>query len=189
MKKLIAVFFVVAIALTCVLSVAAAGSINSNEQAVLNELGKSVTVNGGTYKISSNYINAAKNYFLTIDMTKSESEAVISYIKEAFDVIKNSGYKATETELNLVDLELDDKQALLAAGIEAAEAIGLTLEYDATSEKVVITDEDDQVIFEDDPVIKKTGADVSVPVVAVIVVVLTVVAAGAVVVTKKVRQF
>lgn len=189
MKKVLAIVFVAILALTCVISVAAAGSINANEQKVLDALGKTAKVSGATFKIPSQYINQAKNYFLTVDLTKEEADTIIAKINAAIAAIEKAKVSVSGSELDLHDLDRETRATIFANATEACEAIGLRLVYDGTDNAVVITNEAGEAVFEDEAVIKKTGSEVNVTVAALIVVVLTVVAAAGVVVTKKAQLF
>lgn len=191
MKKILVIAFVVVLALACTVSAYAAGSLNSDEKRVIAALEQTVKVGDATFKLPASYINQAKNYLLgaDVDLTKAQADAIIGYINDGIAAIKADKTKVSGSELDLHDLAKETRAKLLEAGINACEEIGLELDYDAVDNVVVIKDEAGRTVFDDEAIIKKTGADVSVPAIAIAVVLLTVLSAGAIVVTKKSQLF
>ena len=191
MKKILVIAFVVVLALACTVSAFAAGSLNANEKKVISALERTVKIGDASFKLPASYVNQAKNYFLgsDVDLTADEADAIIGYIDDAIAALKAEKPKTTAAELDLADLSASCKAKLLEAGQNACEEIGLELEYDAVANEVTIKDDAGKTVFNDEPIIKKTGADVSVPAIAIAVVLLTVLSAGAIVVTKKSQLF
>ncbi len=191
MKKILVIAFVVVLALACSVSAFAAGSLNANEKKVIAALEQTVKIGDASFKLPASYINQAKNYFLSsdVDLTAEEADAIIGHINDAIAALKAEKPKAAGKELDLSDLSDATKRKLLEAGQKACEVIGLELDYDAVNNVVTIKDANGRVVFSDEAIIKKTGADVSVPAIAIAVVLLTVLSAGAIVVTKKSQLF
>ena len=157
MKKIICGLAAAVMLTVCALPVFAAG-INSHEKAVLDELRAGATVDGIHYNIPSQYINQAENWLnSSYDMTEEQANEVLSYIREAREIVVASGAKdfdqmSTATRQKLLDL----------AQKAAADANGTT-------------------VFKADAVIKTTGgqaADATNVVILALVVVGTIAAAG-----------
>lgn len=187
MKKVFVIAIVLVLAFACVVPVVAAGAINTYEQNVLDTLGKTAKVGNATYKLPSKYINAAKNYFLTIDMTKAQSEKIIEIINKMIALLESQNFEGTEFDLS--DLDYATKLKLLNFGNEATEEVGVELTYVSADGVARFTNTAGEVVFENEPVIRTTGSDMNTSAVAVVVVVMTVCAAAAVVISKKAQLF
>lgn len=164
MKKLSTMIIAVILVAVSAVSVFAAG-INSNEQAVLDELKTSVTMKGGEMIIPAEYVNQAENYFNTIEMTAEQSADIIAIIKDGKSFLEKSGAS------NIADLSFAQKQTLLSYGEKAVAVLGMTMSYDKTSKSLTISAPDGSVAFTavpkltasgqitNDDVIKTTGAN------------------------------
>lgn len=164
MKKLSTMIIAVILVAVSAVSVFAAG-INSNEQAVLDELKTSVTMKGGEMTIPAEYVNQAENYFNTIEMTAEQSADIIAIIKDGKSFLEKSGTS------NIADLSFAQKQTLLSYGEKAVAVLGMTMSYDKTSKSLTISAPDGSVAFTavpkltasgqitNDDVIKTTGAN------------------------------
>ena len=163
MKKLSAIFIALVLAATTAVTAFAAG-INSNEQAVLDELKTSVTMKDGEMYIPTEYVNQAENYYNTIDMTAEEKDAIIAILKDGENFLEKSGAS------NISDLTFDQKKELLAYGEKVVAIIDMTMSYDKVTRKLTIYDPDGNVAFSavphltsdgkvDENPIKTTGAD------------------------------
>ena len=82
MKKLSAILVALILAATTAVTAFAAG-INSNEQAVLDELKTSVTMKDGEMYIPTEYVNQAENYFNVIEMTAEEKDEILAITKDS----------------------------------------------------------------------------------------------------------
>ena len=163
MKKLSAIFIALVLAATTAVTAFAAG-INSNEQAVLDELKTSVTMKDGEMYIPTEYVNQAENYYNTIDMTAEEKDEIIAILKDGENFLEKSGAS------NISDLTFDQKKELLAYGEKVVAIIDMTMSYDKVTRKLTIYDPDGNVAFSavphltsdgkvDENPIKTTGAD------------------------------
>ena len=163
MKKLSAIFIALVLAATTAVTAFAAG-INSNEQAVLDELKTSVTMKNGEMCIPTEYVNQAENYFNTIDVTAEEKDQMLAIIKDGKSFLEKSGAS------NIKDLTFDQKKELLAYGEKVVAIIDMTMSYDKVTRKLTIYDPDGNVAFSavphltsdgkvDENPIKTTGAD------------------------------
>ena len=150
MKRLSAILVALVLAATTAVTAFAAG-INSNEQAVLDELKTSVTMSGGEMLIPTEYVNQAENYFNTIDLTAEEKDDILAVIKEGKSFLENSG------AANIKDLTLAQKQELLDYGKKVVGVIDMTMTYDKVTQKLSIYDTDGNVVFSAVPYLTKDG--------------------------------
>ena len=190
MKKILVIAFVVVLALACTVTAFAAGSLDANEKKIIEALEQTVKVGDNTFKIPASYINQAKNYFLrsNVGISDDEAKAILGSIDKAIAVLKAEKPSVSGKELDLHDLSADAREDILTYATAAAAVANLQLTYNAV-ENIVVIEDAAGVVFNDEPVIKTTGADVSVPAIAIAVVLLTVLSAGAIVVTKKSQLF
>ena len=191
MKKLLAVFFaLLLIAIPCCVGASAAGAINANEQKVLDTLDQYVQLGKTKYHIPDEYIAQAKNHFLTVDVSETQANKIIGFINDGIAILKKDARPDEEFHMSI--LPAADKQAILKAGQDACAVIDLTLTYDAATEKVVITKTDAATgtptqVFNSEPIIKTTGAEVNA--IVIVSAALAVVMVAAFVISKKVKLF
>lgn len=191
MKKLLAIFFaVLLIAVPCCVGASAAGAINADEQRILDTLDQYVQLGKTNYHIPDEYIAQAKNHFLTIDITKTQADEIIGYINEGAELLKKDA--TPDEEFHMEVLPAADKEKILKLGQDACAVVDLTLTYDAADEHVVITKIDAATsapveVFNSEPIIKTTGAEVNVIVITAAA--LAVIMVAAFVVSKKVKLF
>lgn len=140
MKKLSAIFVALLLVAATAVTAFAAG-INSSEQAVLNKLNGTVTMQGNEMRISQEFVNQAENYFNTIEMTEQESKDIIAIIDEGNSFLVNSGAS------DFKSLSYDQKQVLLGYGQKAVGVIGMTMSYDSTTRTITVTDPNGNVAF------------------------------------------
>lgn len=140
MKKFTAAFTAVLLVIASAITVFAAG-INTNEQAILDELKTTVSMQGSTLSVPSSYINQAEAYFNTVDVTKAQADEIIAVIKEGKTYLEQSGAS------NILDLTFDQKQVLLGYGQKAVGVLGMTMSYDKSAKTVTITSADGTVAF------------------------------------------
>ena len=150
MKRLSAILVALVLAATTAVTAFAAG-INSNEQAVLDELKTSVTMSGGEMIIPTEFVNQVENHFNTIDLTAEEKDDILAIIKEGKTFLANSG------AANIKDLTLAQKQELLEYGEKVVGAIGMTMSYDKSTGKLSIYDPDGNVVFSAVPYLTQDG--------------------------------
>ena len=116
MKKLSAILVALILVAATAVTAFAAG-INSSEQAVLDKLNSTVTMQGNEMRISQEFVNQAENYFNTIEMTEQESKDIIAIIDEGNSFLVNSGAS------DFKSLSYDQKQVLLGYGQKAVGVI------------------------------------------------------------------
>lgn len=140
MKKISALVIAMVISAMATVSASAAG-INDAEQAVIDELKTSVTMQGTEMVYSDDYVNQVKNYFNTIEVTDSESKDMISAIQEGKNYMENSGAK------NVMDMTYAQKEAVLGYGKKAVGVIGMTMSFDKTTKELTIKAPNGDVVF------------------------------------------
>ena len=64
----------------CAFSVSAEGTINASEQAILEKIQMVYTVGDREYTVPTEYVNQARNFFLTVSVTEAQSDEIIGYI-------------------------------------------------------------------------------------------------------------
>jgi hypothetical protein len=154
MKKITSIF--VALMLVAVTAVTAfAAGINSSEQAVLDELNTTISMQGSDMRIPTEFVNQAESYFNTIELTADESSQIIAIIKEGESFLSNSG------AANIADLSYEQKQELLAYGQKAVAVIGMTMTYDNTSKTLYIYDASGATAFAATPTLTPVSGSAS----------------------------
>lgn len=153
-KKMIKKIFAVATAavMTFAMSVSAfaAGSIDANEQKILDEL--------NAKKVPAEYVTQAKNYFEKDDVTVTadQATAIIANIDDAAQIAKSAGIK-TKADLDKASAATID--SIVAKASAAAKVINLTVSYDAKKGVATIKDTKGNVVATTNVGTKKTGAD------------------------------
>lgn len=152
MKKFASV--IVALMLVAVTAVTAfAAGINSNEQAVLDELKTTVQMKDGTMKIPDEFVNQAENYFNTIEMTEQESKDIIAILKEGEAFITGTG------AANIPDMTYEQKRTLLEYGKKVVAVINMTMTYDNAKKMLYIYDPAGTTVFEAAPVLNPVSGN------------------------------
>ncbi len=191
MKKVIAILFTLVVMIVpCAIGASATEAINSNEQKVLDFLDQNVKLGTTTYHIPDEYINQAKNYFLTIEMTEKESNDIIAELQKGVNILKAAALPDKEFHMSV--LPHSAKVAVLEAGKAACAVIDLTLVYNTSTEKVTITKSDStggQIVFDSAPIVKVTGSDMNLTAIAITVCSLIAVSAVTLIISKKVKLF
>lgn len=191
MKKIVTLLLAVLILIIpCAIGASAAGAINAAEQKILDKLDETFKIGKTEYHISDEYINQAKNYFLTADITDTAATTVIAKIDEGVKLVQAETLPDEEFHMEVLPTEV--KEDVLAAGEAACAAANLTLTYNATSKKVEITKVAGNapvVVFTAEPVVKATGAEADFTAVIATVSVCVLVLVASFAVSKKVKLF
>lgn len=173
MKKIFAILVIAFVVSMSVISVFAGETINENEQKILDALSSEVDLGNSTYAFPIEYINQAKNYFLTVDVDEEAGKAVVSEIEGAFAYLHStvsfpdeSGRKQVDVfDLSALDHETKSELALYVE--RAAYALDLTLTYNSDTNIISFEDADGITVFENTAIIKKTGSAYSIiPIIA-----------------------
>ena len=163
MKKFIALLFALALVAMLPLTAFAATGINEYEQAVLDKLQTTVDLGAkGSYKVPQSYINTAKNFFAgDCDMTAIEAGAIIGYINEGIEIIKDESKKVSGSTFDLKKLSESARAEILALGQDACSEVDLRLTYNKG--KVTITEANSNTpVFDNAAIIKSTGSAITV---------------------------
>lgn len=156
----------------------AAGSINADEQRIIDKLNETVEVCGKSVTTATPYMNQAKAYLVRdgIDVTAAQADEIIGYINECQALAKTS---SVVKENGAFTKEINEK--ILALGTKAAAV--LDCKVITKGNVVYIYSPSGELIFEQTPAVKFTGMNTTALYVVIAVAVLAVL--GAVVVTKK----
>ena len=198
MKKVLAVLFSALLIFSVfAFSASAAGTLGTNEQKVLDFLSSKEIYKVGdkdfTFQIPANYVNQAKAFFAGNegDITAAQAEAIIDFVKEGEALVKTTleddAAYLKGTTVDFVHFPTETRRAILEKGQKACEVVDLSLVFDG--EHVVITDAEGAARFDDDAIIKTTGANVNFTALIVVCGAFLVVVAGALGVAKKARLF
>lgn len=149
-KKLFKVMVTTGMMFAMSVNAFAAGSIDANEQAILDEL--------NSKKVPAEYVSQAKNYFEKdgVSVTKEQADTVIVNIDEAAAIAKKAGIKSKE-DLSKADASVID--SIVAKAQTAGKAVNLTVSYNAKTGTATVKDSAGKVVATTDIGTKKTGAD------------------------------
>lgn len=149
-KKIFAVATAAVMTFAMSVSAFAAGTIDANEQKILDEL--------NAKKVPAEYVTQAKNYFEKDDVTVTADQAtqIIANIDDAANIAKSAGIK-TKADLDKASAATID--AIVAKASAAAKVINLTVSYDAKKGVATIKDAKGNVVATTNVGTKKTGAD------------------------------
>lgn len=149
-KKIMAVVATATMTLAMSLSAFAAGTIDANEQAILNEL--------NAKKVPAEYVSQARNYFEQdgIEVTADQAKVIIADIDDAAEIAKSAGIK-TKADLQKASAATID--AIVAKASDAAKVVNLTVSYDSKTGVATIKDANGKVVATSNVGTKTTGAD------------------------------
>ncbi len=153
--KFISVF--VLVILVSAISVNAEGGINANEQAILEKIQTIYRVGEKEYTVPEEYFNQARNFFLTTNLSKAESDEIISYIDEGLELLESQVERFDSANVNFEKFDSSVKAKILDLGQKAAAVIDLKLVY--VGGNVTITDTAGKTVFSGTAVIKVTGVN------------------------------
>lgn len=162
-----------------------AAGLNDYEQKLMDKLSAGVDINGTQVYLPAEYVNQAKNYFLSShDMTELEYNEIVGYVDDAIALVKENAPAGT---FSFQALSSDVKNQLLSYGQKAAAVVELTLSYNGKNVKIV--DKNNTVVFEDAPAVKTTGAEANFTMLWVVAGSFAVLLIAAVAVSKKAALF
>lgn len=191
MKKIITLLLAVLLLIVpCAIGASAAGAINAAEQKILDKLDETFKIGKTEYHISDEYINQAKNYFLTADLSDTVATAVIAEIDKGVKLVQAETLPDEEFHMEILPTEV--KEDILATGQAACAAAGLTLTYNANTTKVEITKVENNapvIVFTAEPIVKATGAEADFTAIIATVSVCVLVLVASFAVSKKVKLF
>lgn len=143
--------------LLCALTVNAQGGINANEQAVMEKIQMVYKVGEKEYTLPAEYVNQARNFFLTIDLTREQSDEILGYINSGLELVDSQVDKFGSSKVEFDKFEPSVKAQILDLGQKATEVVNLKLVYNNSN--VTIADEDGKTVFTGAAVIKVTGSN------------------------------
>lgn len=159
-----------------------AAVVNEVEQKIVDSLKEKVKVDDVHFEIPENYINMAISYMKTVDISKRQADVVLEKVEASKKLVQQDHIHAVE---ELSALPQAEKEKLLQYGQEASEAVNNILTYDGENVKIVAKDEPEKELFNDEPVIKITGAEADFTVIVLSVAGLVALLAASVVVASK----
>lgn len=159
-----------------------AAVVNEVEQKIVDSLKEKVKVDDVYFEIPENYINMAISYMKTVDISKRQADVVLEKVEASKKLVQQDHIHAVE---ELSALPQAEKEKLLQYGQEASEAVNNVLTYDGENVKIVAKDEPEKELFNDEPVIKITGAEADFTVIVLSVAGLVALLAASVVVASK----
>ncbi len=177
-KKIIATAAAGVMTLAMTITAFAAGTIDANEQAVLDKL--------NAKKVPSEYVTQARNYFEKdeVSLTAEQATTISANVDDAAAIAKAAGIK---TKDDLQKASTETINSIVAKAQSAASVVDLKVTYDAKSGVAsVVTADGKSTVFTTNVGTKKTGAD-SMSTVAVISVLGLAVASLAVVSKKNAK--
>lgn len=172
-KKLLAVSVSAVMMLAMSVSAFAAGSVNTSEQKILDEL--------NAKNVPAKYVSQAKNYVEKdgVDITEAQAKEIIAHIDAADKILSDAGITVADLKKDRATLEKVVEEAK-----KAAQVLNLILTFNYTTYEVTVVDASGKTVAViNSTTTKTTGAD-SMSTVAVVSVLGLAVATLAVV-TKK----
>lgn len=133
MKKIVSgLIALIAVVLFVGPSAHADGAITADEQRILSELDKGVTVGGKTFNIGASERAQAENFLKQNDVSADKVNGVVAQIQKARSLVESSGLDVsniTSIEALIKALPLSTKNQLKDIITEAANILGLTITF------------------------------------------------------------
>ncbi len=140
----------------CAFSVSAEGTINASEQVILEKIQMVYKVGNKEYTVPAEYVNQARNFFLTVSVSEAQSDEILGYIENGLEILNVQVQKFGAGEVNFERFDSSAKTEILTLGQKAAQVVNLKLIYSDGS--VSITDSAGKPVFSGSAIIKVTGA-------------------------------
>lgn len=133
MKKIVSgLIALIAVVLFVGPSAHADGAITADEQRILSELDKGVTVGGKTFNIGASERAQAENFLKQNDVSADKVNGVVAKIQKARSLVESSGLDVSNIssiEALIKALPLSTKNQLKDIITEAANILGLTITF------------------------------------------------------------
>ena len=133
MKKIVSgLIALIAVILFVGPSAHADGAITADEQRILSELDKGVTVGGKTFNIGASEREQAENFLKQNDVSADKVNGVVAQIQKARSLVESSGLDVSNInsiEALIKALPLSTKNELKNIITEAANILGLTITF------------------------------------------------------------
>lgn len=159
-----------------------ASVVNEHEQAIIDSLKEKIKVDDVYFEIPENYINMAVSYMKTVDISKRQSVQVLEKVEASKELVQQDHIHNVK---ELSALPQAEKEKLLKYGQEASEAVNNVLTYDGENVKIVAKDEPTKELFNNEPILKVTGAEADFTAIVLSVAGLVALLAASVVVASK----
>lgn len=157
MKKfrMLSALFALVLCLAGSVSAMAAG-MNAEEEALLQKLKDGITVDGQQVTLPASYLNQAENELMKVDLSAEQADTLQAKIDEAAAVIQE------EKITSPADLKKSARlEEVVGIAQEAAESVGYTVSFNASTKQVAVKDTEGNTVFETKNVINQTGFDFS----------------------------
>ena len=133
MKKIVSgLIALIAVILFVGPSAHADGAITADEQRILSELDKGVTVGGKTFNVGASERAQAENFLKQNDVSADKVNGVVAQIQKARSLVESSGLDVSNInsiEALIKALPLSTKNELKNIITEAANILGLTITF------------------------------------------------------------
>ncbi|AND73229.1 MULTISPECIES: hypothetical protein [Enterococcus] len=149
-------------------------SVNENEKAVLNELSEVVKLNGKSFSFTASELNAAENYFKTVEIEQATAKKAINEIKKAkklFSQQTDVDVSNTTTVHSAVrKMKKNVIKQLMNHVIKTGDLLGLTVVFDDAGKayltrnkeaNITVTDKKGNIVYQSGSPVKQTGTDLS----------------------------
>ena len=141
----------------CAFSVSAEGTINASEQAILEKIQMVYTVGDREYTVPTEYVNQARNFFLTVSVTEAQSNEILGYIENGLGILDSQVQKFGAGDVNFENFDSAAKSEIFELAQKATAVLNLKLVYSGGN--VTITDTAGKTVFSGAAVIKVTGVN------------------------------
>ncbi|MBE6769580.1 MAG: hypothetical protein E7548_02365 [Ruminococcaceae bacterium] len=141
----------------CAFSVSAEGTINASEQVILEKIQMVYTVGDREYTLPAEYVNQARNFFLTVSVTEAQSNEILGYIENGLKVLDGQVQKFGAGDVNFERFDSSAKSEIFELAQKATAVLNLKLVYSGGN--VTITDNAGKTVFSGAAVIKVTGVN------------------------------
>lgn len=166
----------------------AAGALSADDQRILDALHQPVTIGGKTFYLPASYIAQAESTLKQNNYSAAQADAVIAKINDAVSTLEAQGVDVSNVN------SLEELVKLLPASVieavkadvqAAASVLGLTVAINGTNVSIVNSANSSATAFSTGSVVKQTGANYTISLVAGIT--MMTIAAGALFINKRAK--
>lgn len=191
MKKVLSMFLLALVAVfafAVTSPVHAAGALSADDQRILDALHQPVTIGGKTFYLPASYIAQAESTLKQNNYSAAQADAVIAKINDAVSTLEAQGVDVSNVN------SLEELVKLLPASVieavkadvqAAASVLGLTVAINGTNVSIVNSANSSATAFSTGSVVKQTGANYLVSLVAGVT--MMTIAAGALFINKRAK--
>ena len=113
----------------CAFSVSAEGTINASEQVILEKIQMVYTVGDREYTLPTEYVNQARNFFLTVSVTEAQSNEILGYIENGLKILDGQVQKFGAGDVNFERFDSSAKSEIFELAQKATAVLNLKLVY------------------------------------------------------------